>query len=217
MIRGAIFDMDGVLVDNRDAHLDAFVALCRRYGVEMERDHVVPFFGRGNDEILPEVLPAEVIRRVGLEELDREKEEIYRELYANRIEPVAGLDRFLRALKGEGVRLAVGSSGMKLNVDFVIEKCGFGGLFDAVVNGEMVSRRKPEPDIFLACASMMGLTPRDCVVFEDSFAGIEAARRAGMKVVALSTTFSDERLRTSDNDLIIKDFSEITPATLRTI
>jgi len=128
--------------------------------------------------------------------------------------PMPGLIDLLHALRADGWRLAVGSSGPKLNVDLVMERCGLVGLFDVVVDGGMVEKRKPEPDIFLTCASMLEVAAGECIVFEDSFAGIEAARRAGMKVVALATTFPEEQLRASDNDLMIKDFMQITPADL---
>ena len=214
MVKGVIFDMDGVLVNNRDAHIEAFVILCRRYGVNMDREQMMPVFGRGNNEILPAVMPREIIDRVGMANLDIEKEEIYRQIYAESIEPVAGLDGFLHELKSAGCRIAVGSSGPKLNVDFVLEKCGFTELFDVAVNGDMVTRLKPDPDIFLTCALMLGVAPADCVVFEDTFTGLEAARRAGMKVVAVATTFTAERLRAAGNDFVINDFTEITASSL---
>ena len=212
MIKGVIFDMDGVLVDNREAHIEAFVIFCRRYGIDMSHDALMPFYGMGNDEIIPEFIPREIIDRVGLNALADEKEAIYRDIYASTIEPVAGLAELLDELREEGVTLAVGSSGMKANVDYVLEKCGITEYFDVVVNGDMVTRRKPDPEIFLLCARLMGLTPAQCLVFEDSLAGLKAARSAGMKVVALATTLPVEELKAKANtDLIVNDFTGITP------
>jgi HAD superfamily hydrolase (TIGR01509 family) len=209
--------MDGVLVDNREAHSEAFVIFCERYGVEMSQERLLAMYGMGNDDIMPALLPREIIERVGLEALADEKEAIYREVYADAIVPTPGLIEFIDDLRRHGVRLAVGSSGMRANVDFVLEKLGVAAQFDAVVHGDMVTRRKPDPEIFLTCSQLMGTPPEECLVCEDSFSGIEAARSAGMKVVALATSFTHEELAATDNDLIIKDFRELSCDRIATI
>lgn len=211
MSKGIIFDMDGVLVDNKLAHMESFRIFCARYGIDFPHEALIPFFGMGNDEIIPAVLSEEIVRQNGLDALAEEKEAIYREIYAETIEPVKGLVELLKKLKAAGVKTAVGSSGMKQNVDFVLDKCGIASYFDVVVNGDMVTRRKPDPEIFLLCAREMGVDPADCTVFEDSFAGIKAGKSAGMKVIALATSHSREELAAgSKADGIVNDFSEIT-------
>ena len=206
MIKGVIFDMDGVLVDNRDIHIEAFVIFCRRYGLDMNTDRLMPLFGMGNEDIMTAIfghpLPAEDVERYS-----QEKEAIYREIFAERIEPVAGLVDLLAGLKERGVKIAVGSSGMRANVDFVLEKCGIREYFDAIADGDHVTRAKPDPEVFLLAASMLGLSGGECLVFEDSFAGIAAARAAGARVIALATTFPRERHY--DYDMIIDDFTQI--------
>jgi beta-phosphoglucomutase-like phosphatase (HAD superfamily) len=104
-----------------------------------------------------------------------------------------------------------------VNVDFVLERCDIGRYFEAIVAGDEVTRCKPDPEIYLTAAAKLGLEPSECIVFEDAEAGIEAAKRAGMKVVALATTFSREFLETTDADLIIDDFRDIDVATLRAL
>lgn len=217
MLKGVIFDMDGVLVDNREAHIDAFAIFCERNGVPFERATLERYFGMGNDEIMPILLPAELIRRKGLDALAEEKEAIYREIYAATIEPVRGLVGFLHALRGAGIRTAVGSSGMKKNVDFVLERCGIADLFDAVVNGDMVTRRKPDPEIYLEAARLLGLEPSECVVIEDSLAGIESGHRAGSRVIALTTTFPREKVSTAHPEMIVADFTSLTPESVRAV
>ena len=217
MLKGVLFDMDGVLVNNLEIHRQAFAEFFRRYGVERTFDELSRVFGKGNDDIMGELMPADVVERVGIRQLGYEKESIYREIYAPIITPQPGLLAFLAECEREGLRSAVGSSGYKANVDFVLDKCNIRRYFEATVAGDEVTRCKPDPEIYLTAAAKLGLDACECVVFEDAEAGIEAAKRAGMKVVALATTFDREFLATTDADMIIGDFRDISVEQLRTL
>lgn len=217
MLKGVLFDMDGVLVNNLEIHRQAFAEFFRRYGVERTFDELSRVFGKGNDDIMGELMPADVVERVGIRQLGYEKEAIYREIYAPIITPQPGLLAFLAECEREGLRSAVGSSGYKANVDFVLDKCNIRRYFEATVAGDEVTRCKPDPEIYLTAAAKLGLDACECVVFEDAEAGIEAAKRAGMKVVALATTFDREFLATTDADMIIGDFRDISVEQLRTL
>ena len=205
MKKAALFDMDGTLVDNSPVHVRAFEIFCARYGVTDWKAKLADSFGMGNDDIMRAVMPAEIIREKGLAALAEEKEAIYREIYAPDIHPVEGL-------VAAGVRCAVGSSGCKANVDFVLEKCAIGPYFDAKVSGDMVTRCKPDPEIYLTAAAALGVAPADCVVFEDAKAGFESAKRAGAgRIVALTTTLPREALeRETPADVIVNNFAELT-------
>lgn len=209
MLKGLLFDMDGVLVDNLDVHKRAFRLFFSRYGVDKSIEELSRMFGKGNDDIMRELMPADVVGRVGLRELGYEKEAIYREIYAPTIAPTRGLTEFLSESRRRGLKCAVGSSGCMANVDFVLDGCGIRDSFEAVVAGDRVSRCKPDPEIYLTAAAALGLAPAECIVFEDAEAGIEAGKRAGMKVVALSTTFSADFLRDTAADLIVDDFTQV--------
>ena len=199
MIKGAIFDMDGTLVDNTPVHIRAFEIFCERYGIRDWKEKLGQAYGMGNDDIMRLIMPAEVIREKGLAALAEEKESIYR------------LTDLLQRLRDAGIRCAVGSSGYKPNVDFVLEKCRIEPYFDARISGDMVSRCKPDPEIYLTAAAALGLTAAECVVFEDAPAGIEAARRAGAgHIVALATTLDRAALAQTDADRVIDDFRDIT-------
>lgn len=204
--------MDGTLVDNTPAHIRAFEIFCERYGVRDWKEKLSSGFGMGNEDIMRLIMPEEVIRAKGFQALAEEKEAIYREIYAPEIKPVAGLVALLERLRAAGIRCAVGSSGCKANVDFVLEKCRIGEFFDAAISGDMVTRCKPDPEIYLTAAAALGIAPAECVVFEDAKAGIESARRAGAgRIVALATTLPRETLETeTPADLIINDFCDIT-------
>ncbi len=211
MKKAALFDMDGTLIDNTLAHMRAFEIFCARYGVTGWKEKLSQAFGMGNDDIMRLIMPAELIRERGLASLAEEKEAIYREIYAPEIRPVKGLVPLLESLRAAGVRCAVGSSGCRANVDFVLEKCRIGEFFDARISGDRVTRCKPDPEIYLTAAAALGMAPADCVVFEDAKAGIESARRAGVgRVVALATTLPREVLeRETDADVIGATFADL--------
>lgn len=207
MIKGVIFDMDGVLVDNSDIHVEAFVIFCKRHGFEINADELRGLFGMGNDEILPKVFK----REMSLEEVvlyADEKEQIYREIFSDKIKPLDGLRDLFVELKKRGIMIAVGSSGMAKNVEYVLEKCNIKEFFDAIANGDMVKHAKPDPEVFLLAAELLGLKPSQCVVCEDSRAGIQAARSAGAKVVAVATTYTRDEHK--DYDKIVDNFTQIT-------
>ena len=212
MIQGVIFDMDGVLVDNRDAHIEAFEIICRKYGVPFSREQFMPTFGMTNDLILERLMP-EVIEKTDWRRIAAEKEEIYREIFERTIAPARGLVDFLKALKAHGFRTAVGSSGNTPNVNFVLDRCGIAGYFDAIANGDMITRGKPDPEVYLLAADKLGLAPSVCAVIEDAPVGIEAARRTGMSAVAIASTFPREML--PDYDLLIDSFTQIAPDDIR--
>ena len=181
--------MDGTLVDNTPAHIRAFEIFCDRYGVRNWKERLSQGFGMGNDDIMRLILPEEVIASRGLQALADEKEAIYREIYAPEIRPVAGFRDLLLRLRALGIRCAVGSSGCRANVDFVLERCGIAEFFDARISGDAVTRCKPDPEIYLKAAEALDVTPGECIVFEDAKAGIEAARRAGIEKKISPHTF----------------------------
>jgi HAD superfamily hydrolase (TIGR01509 family) len=192
--KAAIFDLDGTLVDNMGVHLDIWIELLRELGVEMT-PHAFheKYAGRTNPAILQGVFGD----RFGAEEIQRigdHKEALYRERYAPHLRPVPGLDELIADMTDSDWLCGVASSGSPTNVYFVLDRLGWRGRFKAVVTGEDVRHCKPHPEAFLTAAERMGIAPEDCVVFEDAPVGIEAARRAGMACVALTTTMPSETL-----------------------
>ena len=208
MVKAVIFDMDGVLVDNRDVHIESFSAWCQSRNLNIDKRELVGYFGMGNDEIFPLVLKRDDLTAEDIHQFSQEKEAIYRTMIAQEIKPLAGLVELLKDLKSQGIKIAVGSSGIRENVDFVLEKCGIAEYFDAISDGTMASKAKPDPEVFNTAAKLLGFANDECVVCEDSFAGVEASRRAGMKVVVLATTFA--RSEHTDFDILIDDFTQIT-------
>ena len=142
MIRGVLFDMDGVLVNNTQAHVKAFEIFCERYGVEDWQHKLQTAFGMGNDDIMRLILPEEIIREKGMKALGEEKEAIYREVYAPEIRPVRGLVELLEELRRRGIRCAVGSSGCRENVDFVLSEAIQLKIVSHIVDALCESRNK---------------------------------------------------------------------------
>lgn len=212
MKKAALFDMDGTLVANSPVHVRAFEIFCARYGVTGWREKLSNGFGMGNDDIMRMVMPEAVIREKGLAALADEKEAIYREIYAPEIRPVEGLIELLEQFRAAGIRCAVGSSGCRKNVDFVLDTCGIRPYFELIISGDTVARCKPDPEIYLTAAAALGLQPAQCVVFEDAKAGLEAARRAGAgRIVALTTTLPREVLeRETPAEVIVDTFADLT-------
>jgi beta-phosphoglucomutase len=200
----AIFDMDGVIVDNTSFHFQAWREVLAARGITLTR--------REYDETLNGKTPEETARAIygdrisaaEVRELNERKESLYRSLYAGAVVPARGLLRFLRDLGSAGVTMALATSAEAENVELVLAGTGTRQFFSAIVDAAMVQRGKPDPEIFRTAAALLGREPARCVVFEDSRFGLAAARASGARVVALATTLRVEEIL--DADMIIRDF-----------
>jgi len=137
-----------------------------------------------------------------------EKETYYREIYAPFLRPINGLENFLSELKGAGVKMAMASSATMEDINFILNKIPIRDDFEAIIDGSRVTKGKPNPQIFLKAAEELNADPSNCVVFEDSLAGIKAANAAGMKVVGITTGHAAAQLQPSN--LVIDDYSTLT-------
>ena len=211
---GAIFDWDGVIVDSSRAHEEAWELLGRETGRPLPEGHFKRSFGRKNDEIIPQILgwpvsAPEIVR------LGRRKEELYRHVLREQgIAPLPGVREFLVSLQSAGIPCAVGSSTERLNIDTIMAGIGLGEYFTAIVSADDTTRGKPDPQVFLLAAQRIDVLPANCAVFEDAFAGLEAARAGGMKAVGVATTHSSEKLR-GHADRVVARLDEVSVAELR--
>ena len=201
-IRGAIFDLDGVIVDTAKYHYRAWRRLARELGFEFTEQDNERLKGVSRMRSLDILLEAggfgpDAFSEARKEEMAARKNGWYVE-YISRMTPreiLPGVLSFLEQVRADGVRTALGSASK--NTVIILDRLKIGALFDAVVDGTMVQRTKPDPEVFLTCASMLGggILPAECVVFEDAEAGIEAARAGGMHCVGIG---SPEILREAD-------------------
>jgi HAD superfamily hydrolase (TIGR01509 family) len=191
---GVIFDWDGVIIDSSQQHEASWERLAAEEGRALPAGHFKAGFGKKNEWIIPELLgwaraPAEIHR------LSLRKEALYRAIVVERgLAALPGVREFLERLRDAGVPCCIGSSTHRENITTILGVLGFAGLFGGMVTAEDVTLGKPHPDVFLKAAAKIGRAPGRCVVFEDAFAGIEAARAGGMKVVGVATTHPAEEL-----------------------
>lgn len=207
-----LFDWDGVVIDSSSQHERSWDLLSAETGRPLPPGHFKAGFGKTNATIIPSFgwtsEPAEILR------LAQRKEEIYRSLVRSEgVTPLPGVVDLLRQLREEGRPRAVGSSTPRANIEAIMDVTGLTGMFDAVICGDDVRQGKPDPEIFQLGARALEVEPSRCVVIEDAFVGIEAARRAGMRVLAVATTHSLTELE-GNADRAVASLAEITPTEL---
>ncbi|HTK20633.1 MAG TPA: HAD family phosphatase [Mucilaginibacter sp.] len=210
----AIFDMDGTLIDNTPFHFISWQTLFRKYNKgELNRQtYYTEISGVPIIETLRRIF-GEDHDETSLKELLREKEEFYRNEYAPHLVAIKGLESFLVELKHAGVKMAMATSATVEDIDFILNKIPIRDDFNEIVNSSMVTKPKPDPQIFLKAAELLNVPPERCVVFEDSFAGIKAANAAGMKVIGITTGHPADEMRPIV-DIVIDDYTTLTPADL---
>lgn len=187
--RAVIFDIDGTLVDNMHLHAEAFGVFAKRHGLPpLTQADRARLDGRRNSEIFPILFKREVPRGEWLA-YEHEKEGLYRELSKGRLYPLNGLHDLIERLKVERIPIALATSAPKPNVVHTLAELDLAAEFPVIVRGDEVARGKPAPDVFIEAARRLCVEPADCLVFEDAPMGIEAAQAAGMRVVALTTSF----------------------------
>ena len=206
MSEACIFDMDGVLIDSGVWHRAAWQALLAEMGLDPARpDFWRLTIGRPGEEAVPlllgKTLPDREARR-----LARRKRDLYVELARGGLRAVEGAPAFIEHLARRGIPRAVGTSASRMDVERMLEGVGLRRHFEVVVTSEDVRLGKPDPEVYVLAAGRLGAAPRDCVVFEDSVVGIQAARRAGMRAIGVTTAYGEEELRAAGAELVIGDF-----------
>ena len=203
VVPALIFDMDGVIVDSTATHTEAWIHYLRDYGISAD-NLSGRMLGKHNSDLVRDLFGSTVLTDEAVFEHGARKEALYRDLMGPVLEErlVPGVVAFLS--RHAHWPLAVATNAEPANVHFVLQHAGLSHLFQAVVDGSQVERPKPDPEVFLKAAALLGHAPSDCVVFEDSLTGIEAARRSGARVVGVTTTLT----AFADVDLTIRDFSD---------
>jgi beta-phosphoglucomutase len=198
MLKAIIFDMDGVLVDSEPFILEAATRMFAERGLVVKPEDFLPFVGAGEDRYVGG--PAEKHGfPLDLQEGKARTYAIYDEITRGRLAPLPGVPEFITQARKIGLRLAVASSADPIKIGINLREIGVPAeTFDAVVSGQDVVHKKPAPDIFLAAAKRLGVAPEDCVVVEDAVNGVAAAKAAGMRCFALTTSFTPVQLAGAD-------------------
>jgi beta-phosphoglucomutase len=199
-----IFDMDGTMVDNIPAHREAWKSIIAKYHLTYSQALFNHF--TSNKEIFTALFGRELSEAEWSGYSD-EKEAMYHATYRPIMKPVKGLRRLLQSLRKNSIGAAVGTAAPTLNANFILDGLKLRTYFQTVVDIAQVTHSKPHPEIFLTAAARLEVLPENCIVFEDSLPGVEAGKRAGMKVVAITTTHTAAELAAAD--YIIKDYSEV--------
>lgn len=180
---GVIFDMDGVLVDSAEAHWESWRRLAGENGKTVTRDQFTATFGRPSSDIIPALFGEVAQSRT--QALSGRKESIYRDIIGDDPPIVAGAVDLVRSLQAAGIALALGSSGPRDNIDIVLGAMGVADAISVIVSSDDVTRGKPDPRVFELSARRLVMPPSRCIVIEDAPAGIQAAKAAGARAVAI--------------------------------
>jgi beta-phosphoglucomutase family hydrolase len=208
---GAIWDIDGTLVDTAELHFDAWKKVCAELGRPFTRADFAATFGRRNPEILHELFD----KRFTAAEVDKigfHKEELYRHAALEKgITLLPGVRPLLKGLRQAGFRQAVGSSAPRQNVDLILKLTETASFFSGISAMEDTQRGKPDPQVFLIAAEHIGMSPARCVVFEDAVAGIQAARAGGMRAIAVTFVghHPEAKFREAGADKIVRTLEQL--------
>ena len=196
-LEAVIWDMDGVIADTALYHFKAWQEVFQKRGINFTAEDFKHNFGQRNDSIIRYALG----KNVPPDEVDviaNEKEENYRQRVAPNIKPLLGAIELIRALKEHRVKMAIASSAPMENIQLVTRGLAVNNYFQVIVWGREVTEGKPSPQAFLLAAKRLEVEPENCVVIEDAVAGVTAAKRAGMKCLAVTNTHPKVSLKAAD-------------------
>jgi beta-phosphoglucomutase len=204
--RAVLWDMDGVLVDSAVYHYEAWRLAMQQEGRSLSQADFKRTFGQRNDTVLRDMLDPH-ISDGDIQRIANFKEATYRALvYERGIAPLPGVLGWLAALKDAGWKQTVASAAPRANVDAIVEVMGIAQFFDALTSAEDVTRGKPDPQVYLVAASRVGATPARSIVIEDAPAGVEGAKRAGMKRIGVRSSHGE-----LEADIVVDSLTELQP------
>ncbi|MDO9373488.1 MAG: HAD family phosphatase [Bacteroidota bacterium] len=195
-----LFDLNGTIIDDMSYHAEAwFDILNNDLGATLSKEEVkLQMYGK-NNELLVRIFGDTRFTLDEMNALSVEKERRYQRAYLPKLELIRGLKPFLETAKNANVLMAIGSAAIPFNISFVLDNLHLHDYFPVVVSADDVAISKPDPETFVKCASLLGVDPTDCVVFEDAPKGVESAGNAGMRCFVLTTTHPKEDFLQYDN------------------
>ncbi len=210
MLKAIIFDLDGTLVDSLPYHHESWRIFFKNNNIE-ENDFseiIKEYKGGGTLELMTSVF-GDIYTRDELKKMSDDKEVIFRDIYKSKIYPIEGLNTFLDNLKENNILLSIGSNAIRKNVLMTIEELGITNYFSSIICGDEVSRGKPDPEMYLKTLSNLKVSKNECIIFEDSIEGVEAARNADIKVIGVTSSQSSEKLKSVGAFKTINDYTKI--------
>ncbi len=211
-----LFDLNGTMIDDMEYHLNVWYDIVvNELGANLSREEVKLHMYGKNHELLIRIFGE---KRFTVEEMDRisvNKERQYQQLYRPHLDLLPGLFSFLDRAYDDKIKMAIGSAAIPYNIDFVLDNLKIRHYFEAIVSANDVSISKPHPETYLKAARLLNVSPADCIVFEDAPKGVEAAMRAGMKTVVLTTMHPQEDFLQYDNVIqYVENYLELVPEIL---
>ncbi len=204
--RAVLWDMDGVITDSAQFHFAAWQEIFDSRGVKFSQTDFTRLFGTRQDFIIRNIL-GEQLPQHTVDELSQRKESVYREKFKGNIRAFPGAIKLLHIIKDSNFKLALVTSAPRENIELICNELKLEGIFSTVISGRDVTESKPSAQIYLLAAERLGVKPEDCVVVEDSPFGIQGAKRAGMKCLAVATTHTRQELQAADR--VINSLEEI--------
>jgi beta-phosphoglucomutase len=212
--KAILFDMDGVLTNTEPVILKAAILGLKDYGIEAKPEDFTPFVGRGEDLYIGGV--TEKYGKKYILEMKKHVYDVYMQILPSMIEPIPGVNELLKQLHDRNVKMAVATSAdyikMKANLQAINVPLQW---FDAIITGENVMNKKPDPEIYLKAAKEINVVPFNCIVVEDAIHGVEAAKTAGCKCIAVASSFPEKELQNAGADIALDNFADITLDMLR--
>ncbi|HPY78146.1 MAG TPA: HAD family phosphatase [Anaerohalosphaeraceae bacterium] len=207
---GVIFDLDGTMVCNTSYHRQAWFELCKRHNIPMDTDlYYQKVHARSNDKIVPNLL-GDGVSQAFIQQIEDEKETLYRKIYKPFMKPNPGLLPLLDARKTSNIPCGAATHSPRDNVDFVLDGLNLRPYFKSVFYRDLVKHGKPDPQLLLKTAEGLGLPPQRCILFEDSASGFKAARAAQMPYIVITAGADPAELKeAADAAAIIEDFSDV--------
>lgn len=210
MATALIFDMNGTMVDDMSYHAEAWRNIINgELKGNLSNEEVKREMYGKNEEVLERVFGVNKFSQEEMNRISKQKEEAYQNAFRPHLTLVDGLQTFLEKAYQHNIPMAIGTAAIPFNIDFVLDNLNLRHYFTAIVSADDVEKSKPHPETFLKAATALGVTPDDCIVFEDSPKGVETALNAGMRAVAVTTMHGKEDFEQYNNVLLfIEDYND---------
>ena len=202
---GVIWDMDGVLIDTADQHYRAWIEVLTDFSIDFPREQFDATFGMNNPALIRLLLSRPPEPEL-YEAISERKETLFRHLIQDDAKPMPGVLAWLQHLQDSDYRQSIASSAPQASIDVLVKAMGIRTYFSALVSG-IDMPGKPEPDVFLEAAHLISTPPARCLVIEDAAIGVEGAKRAGMKCIAVTTTLPAHKL--THADIVVDSLTEL--------
>lgn len=204
-----LFDLNGTMVDDMTYHVKAWHTILRDLGSNISMERMKEECYGKNSELLERIFPGR-FSPVEKDNMGLKKEEAYQQEFRPKLTLINGLSHFLDKAYNAGIYIAIGSAAIRFNIDFVLDETGIRHYFNAIVSADDVVNSKPHPETFLRGAQQLGILPQQCLVFEDTPKGVEAARNAEMNAIVITTTHQPEDFASYSNILhFANDYTEL--------